>query len=724
MIIRCTQCDHARTVHDSKVPANAEYATCPRCKHRFRFRTLEPIRDARPLFAAQNSQPKSPPVAPSSNRARPAHLDIWEAMESLNDQLSKQLDKQVVQPHNAPLPTAHEAPQSASNPAEPHTNKPLPVAPSQTITHANNKKKAAAPKSTVVASLFKKLASRFTAKQDAPLTREEPLEDDTLRKKNLELSTLADEEPLHEQPHYTTAHDEPLPHEDIEEELAPYADEHESVQTDTVVKPTSAAIPSFVEHPTTHSDLANQTHNTQDQNSRQEDTAVPPTTGNYKNPWVQETPLHNSSSAPLQQNQASPALSIEAPLHSQLTAPEADVPTTPPATQEFLAPDQHSLFEAITLPTQQPVAHGTAQTVPTQNVSSSECLPPCDANNAPAEQTDTETEVESSPPHTLQHDTPYPVTTTEQPVTAQSTNEVVTNSNVAKQQEAETPPVNVATSALLHAPHTAPAVTAAPPKKDSTLDTVLARHSEAFRYSFEDTTKTAEEKTAENLRLLQAGTNRPVKDLGRIDEFLEEDQLDAGLKAGASPIPWENIRQHGWFLGFIRTIHGVMFNTPLFFTYISDKGSLTPSYLFSLVQTYLAILCFAAWRSAFTSLMSSTSAPVPEAQQFLPALLLLAPVALGLLLVFLTGCTRLIVRVFTTQPLSFHTLFKVLCYSTAPLILSLIPFVGPAVGSCWFFFALITGCQITLRLKLSQAIVAIIPTVVCVTGMTMLLLFN
>lgn len=46
MIIRCPECDHMRSVSESQIPPTAELATCPKCRCRFRFRTLrEPGRE-------------------------------------------------------------------------------------------------------------------------------------------------------------------------------------------------------------------------------------------------------------------------------------------------------------------------------------------------------------------------------------------------------------------------------------------------------------------------------------------------------------------------------------------------------------------------------------------------------------------------------------------------------------------------------------------------------
>lgn len=54
MEITCPQCQFARTIPDEKIPDRAEIATCPKCKHKFRFRNLEDT------FAASLATPEAP----------------------------------------------------------------------------------------------------------------------------------------------------------------------------------------------------------------------------------------------------------------------------------------------------------------------------------------------------------------------------------------------------------------------------------------------------------------------------------------------------------------------------------------------------------------------------------------------------------------------------------------------------------------------------------------
>lgn len=74
MQIRCPVCDYIREVNLAKVPPTAEFATCPKCRHRFRFRAVD-------LDAVERDAP-----APEPN---PEHADVWDAVDSLRDRWAK-----------------------------------------------------------------------------------------------------------------------------------------------------------------------------------------------------------------------------------------------------------------------------------------------------------------------------------------------------------------------------------------------------------------------------------------------------------------------------------------------------------------------------------------------------------------------------------------------------------------------------------------------------------
>jgi predicted Zn finger-like uncharacterized protein len=73
MLVRCPSCGHSRHINPDKIPPRAEFATCPKCAHRFRFRALDPA----PASGAAEAAPAL---------AKPEeHKDIWDAVDSLHE---------------------------------------------------------------------------------------------------------------------------------------------------------------------------------------------------------------------------------------------------------------------------------------------------------------------------------------------------------------------------------------------------------------------------------------------------------------------------------------------------------------------------------------------------------------------------------------------------------------------------------------------------------------
>lgn len=68
MQIRCPVCDYSRNIDMTAIPPTAEFATCPKCRHRFRFRALD-----------LDTIEKPAPIEP-----RPEHADVWDAVDSLH----------------------------------------------------------------------------------------------------------------------------------------------------------------------------------------------------------------------------------------------------------------------------------------------------------------------------------------------------------------------------------------------------------------------------------------------------------------------------------------------------------------------------------------------------------------------------------------------------------------------------------------------------------------
>lgn len=103
MRIICPQCHFARELPEDKIPAKAQVATCPKCKHKFRFRELPPetftsladqTAPARPdATPSQDTPPRdvppqdaaaTPPPSPPSAQDETPGGDIWDRLGGLD----------------------------------------------------------------------------------------------------------------------------------------------------------------------------------------------------------------------------------------------------------------------------------------------------------------------------------------------------------------------------------------------------------------------------------------------------------------------------------------------------------------------------------------------------------------------------------------------------------------------------------------------------------------
>ena len=108
MMIRCPECEFARSIDESKIPATAQVATCPRCKARFRFRNVEGGEDVSQLFKHSDQNPNQP----SQNNGAEEYGDL--NTQKHGPQHGQQHGPQDFGPNNDP----NFAPKAGSNPGQ------------------------------------------------------------------------------------------------------------------------------------------------------------------------------------------------------------------------------------------------------------------------------------------------------------------------------------------------------------------------------------------------------------------------------------------------------------------------------------------------------------------------------------------------------------------------------------------------------------------------------
>lgn len=235
-------------------------------------------------------------------------------------------------------------------------------------------------------------------------------------------------------------------------------------------------------------------------------------------------------------------------------------------------------------------------------------------------------------------------------------------------------------------------------------------------FDYKDTTP--EERVEKDLCFLQTNTERPTKELGMLREIQPENTLSPFSET--REIPWEHPQTYGVFSSLLRTIKSVMFSAPAFFRTIPPLGGMAFAFLFFILHGYLAVMCTTFWIILAAVLFDLPS--LGHVQDLVPTIALFTPVALSLLLIAATSFTRIFLILFQRQQATFAFTFKLLCYSIAPLLLSIIPFIGPIAGLIWSFIILGTACHHSTGLSPVRAIIAITPTCLLTLWLLFLLL--
>jgi hypothetical protein len=202
----------------------------------------------------------------------------------------------------------------------------------------------------------------------------------------------------------------------------------------------------------------------------------------------------------------------------------------------------------------------------------------------------------------------------------------------------------------------------------------------------------------------------PQRDLGRLREFPDDTQGGGAGTGSGDPggVPWENPAHYGWIGGFTATLRGVMFRGPEFFSSLGSDGSPALGYLFFVLAGYICILGSSAWSRAAEMLLPGVL-PLTPGKAVLPLLLLSAPAALGLILLFSAGFIRVVLRIFAPDQADFMPIYKVICYAPASFVLCIVPFVGPPLAAIWFLVSMLIGCRNALGMSMPLSLLAALP---------------
>jgi len=156
---------------------------------------------------------------------------------------------------------------------------------------------------------------------------------------------------------------------------------------------------------------------------------------------------------------------------------------------------------------------------------------------------------------------------------------------------------------------------------------------------------------------------------------------------GAGHVPWENLKDYGFFPALMETIKLVMFRPQDFFGRMPLGQGYSKPLIFYLLVAEIQALAQFMWRMA-----GMTPQVGQGGEDFLGLglaglsslmILILYPVFLAAMLFVVSALNHACLMAVKAGAKGYEGTFKVISYSNAPMVLAVLPLFGPLVGMVW-----------------------------------------
>ena len=226
-----------------------------------------------------------------------------------------------------------------------------------------------------------------------------------------------------------------------------------------------------------------------------------------------------------------------------------------------------------------------------------------------------------------------------------------------------------------------------------------------------------ETRSASHLRTVHAGEPRgDQQDEKRVQNSVPDTSPEQGTSRSDSEawtdLPWESPARYGQIGGLYHTILRVMFQAPRFFAVLphcrGGKGRAIGFYLLlGMFQTLVKLFWIRNTAPAITDLQVQELLSASSMNMSLT--LVIAPALLLVQLYIYTALFTLMLHLVQPTRIPFITVLRIVAYSAAPLVVSIVPILGPIVGSIWFSVCCFIGCRYALNLGWGKVALALVP---------------
>lgn len=197
----------------------------------------------------------------------------------------------------------------------------------------------------------------------------------------------------------------------------------------------------------------------------------------------------------------------------------------------------------------------------------------------------------------------------------------------------------------------------------------------------------------------------------------EKPQTRPPALAEAPGVPWEHPEIFGFFGSFYHTLLRVLFRAPDFFRGMGRGVPIGKAVMFFVLMRFLEAAALRFWSQDILRQVTESS-PSPEAialanqlmhDMSTPMFLLATPFTAVFQLFFLAALYSLMIRLAQPDRADFGVVARVLAYSAAPCVFSLVPFAGSVVASVWCVVVSFVGCKYALGLSWGKTALALAP---------------
>lgn len=188
--------------------------------------------------------------------------------------------------------------------------------------------------------------------------------------------------------------------------------------------------------------------------------------------------------------------------------------------------------------------------------------------------------------------------------------------------------------------------------------------------------------------------------------------------------PWERLEEFGFFPGIYQTVKEVMFSPIQFFQSLSVGEGFNKPLIFYLLVAEIQALAQFFWQMLGV---------VPKMQGYPESilgigmvgvgsilLLVIYPLILSIFLFVVSGINHLCLLAVKSGDRGYEGTFRVMSYANAPMVLAIIPVLGPMAGAAWTLVCTFLGFKYVHRATAGKIILAMLLPVFIILFLAML----